>query len=51
MNPCQGLYDSEEDSYCSFVSYESFINDYEEYIEAAFKKRERLNEFDLVKRP
>ena len=48
-NKCDDLYDSEWDSYCQLVSYEDFIKDVNKYIAIASKKRERCEQYDLVK--
>lgn len=49
-NTCPGVYDSTKDSYCTLVDWSSFCNDYGFYIDNACDKRERTNEFNLVKR-
>lgn len=48
-NKCNGIYDSNHDSYCSLISLEEFKKDYEYYIKMAFEKRDRINEFNLIK--
>lgn len=45
-----GLYNSLEDSYASLISYEKFMKNPELYIENALSKRERKEEFNLIKR-
>jgi len=50
VEPCEELYNREKDSYISLVHFEDFKKDYKNYIEAAKAKRDRKNEFDLVKR-
>ncbi len=50
INPCEGVYDSDMDSYCSLVSWDDFKADYKTYIENAAKKREHTERYDLVKR-
>lgn len=47
---CYGIYDSLEDSYISLISYDEFISDINKYIENAISKKERRDEFTLVKR-
>ena len=47
---CVGVYDRLEDSYVSLISFEDFKSDVNKYIENAVSKRERRNEFNLVKR-
>lgn len=47
--PCTNLYDGDEDSYISLVHFDVFKRDYKKYIGIAKNKRERLNEFNLVK--
>lgn len=49
-NPCDNLYDGEQDSYISLVSLEEFKQDYTKYIDNAKEKRDRLNEFNIYKR-
>lgn len=49
-NDCEGLYDGEKDSYISLVHFDDFKKDYSKYIEAAKDKRDRKDEFELVKR-
>ena len=47
---CDNLYDSTWDHYCSLVAWDDFRKHYRAYINHAFEKRERLDEYDLVKR-
>jgi hypothetical protein len=47
---CYNLFDSLEDSYISLISYDEFISDINKYIENAISKKERRDEFKLVKR-
>lgn len=47
---CEDLYNSEKDSYISLIHFDEFKKDYKQYIEAAKAKRDRKNEFNLVKR-
>lgn len=47
---CDNIYDRDWDHYCSLVAWEDFIKHYRAYINCAFKKRERLDEYNLVKR-
>ncbi len=49
-NKCNGIYDSLEDSYISLISYDEFISDINYYIENVISKKERREEFTLVKR-
>lgn len=49
-NQCIGIYDSLEDSYCSLVSYDSFIENIDLYLDNAIDKRNRKSEFKLEKR-
>lgn len=49
-NHCNGIYDSLEDSYISLISYDDFISDINKYIDNAISKKERRDEFILVKR-
>lgn len=48
-NPCDGLYDDENDSYISLIHIDDFKKEYEKYIDKAKEKRERIEEFNLVK--
>lgn len=50
INPCEGIYDSDFDSYCSLVSYEKFKNNFNKYIDMAFQKRDDLYKYTLCKR-
>lgn len=49
-NPCNGVYDSDKDSYCSLVSWNEFKNNYKKYIDCAYDKRENVDKYNLVKR-
>lgn len=49
-NECPNIYDSLEDSYISLVSLDDFKGNPNKYIDNAASKRERKDEFDLVKR-
>jgi len=49
-NKCNGVFDSDKDSYCSLVSWEDFKNNFSKYIEIAVEKREEINKYNLVKR-
>ncbi|CAK6479715.1 hypothetical protein BFRIG_05427 [Peribacillus frigoritolerans] len=49
-NPCNDLFDEDKDSYISLVHIDDFKKDYVKYIEAAKGKRDRKNEFELVKK-
>lgn len=49
-NSCEGLYDDETDSYISLVPFEDFKVNYEEYINNAKEKRDRKDEFELIKK-
>ena len=42
---CDGLYDRLEDSYCSLISFDSFIKYIDFYVKNADSKRERYHEF------
>lgn len=46
---CVGLYDSDEDSYISLIHADDFKANFSEYIEKAKEKRDRKEEFELVK--
>lgn len=45
-----GIFDADYDSYCSLVSYESFIKDIGKYIDIASQKRDKIGNYDIVKR-
>ena len=49
-NKCSGIYDGDEDSYCSFVAWDDFISDYKKYIDKAAEKRESTFKYDIKKR-
>ncbi|AXO91765.1 molecular chaperone Tir [Bacillus anthracis] len=49
-NPCNNLFDEDKDSYISLVHIDDFKKDYVKYIEAAKEKRDRKDEFELVKK-
>lgn len=48
-NECNDIYDSMEDSYISLIRYEDFVGNIDKYIENATSKRNRKNEFEIVK--
>lgn len=50
LEPRHGLYNSLEDCYVSLVSYDLFLEDPKKYIDNAISKRDRKNDFNLVKR-
>ena len=47
---CPGIYNRLDDSYCTLVDWGDFCNNYGFYIDKASEKRDRVNEFKLVKR-
>lgn len=49
-NPCEGLYNRNKDSYISLVHIDDFKDDCTTYITVAKDKRDRKEEFNLVKR-
>lgn len=49
-NKCDNLYDDDKDSYISLVHFDTFKKDYEKYIKSAKEKRDRKEEFNLVKK-
>lgn len=49
-NHCEGVYDSDKDSYCSLVSWEDFKKNYVKYIESAIEKSENTHKYELKKR-
>lgn len=49
-NPCDGVYDSDKDSYCTLVSWDEFNENYKKYIDYATEKREHTYKYDVVKR-
>lgn len=49
-NRCNGIYDSDYDSYCSLVSYSDFISDIGHYVDIAFQKRNEVYKYDLCKK-
>lgn len=50
VNPCEEVYDSDQDSYCTLVSWDTFIKEYKKYIDSAAEKREHTYKYDIVKR-
>lgn len=48
-NQCYGIYDSLEDFYCSLIEFDEFKKNINVYIDNAIKKRERKEDFDIVK--
>mgnify|MGYP003313858916 CR=1 FL=1 len=48
-NPCDGVYDSDYDSYCTLVSYEDFKENYLDYIKKADEKRGQTHKYDIKK--
>lgn len=48
-NKCDNIYDSMEDSYISLISLKEFKKDINKYIENAVSKKERRDQFKLVK--
>ncbi|EMF0511255.1 TIR domain-containing protein [Enterococcus hirae] len=50
FNTCNNLYDRDKDSYISLVHFDDFKTDYQKYIDSAKEKRDRKEEFNLVKR-
>ena len=44
------LFDSNLDSYCSLVAYDEFKNNIGYYVDIAFKKRNELNKYNIIKR-
>ena len=48
-NSCDGVYDSNYDSYCSLVSWEAFKEHYEDYITIADDKRLKSYKYDIKK--
>ncbi len=49
-NQRYGMYDTDYDSYCSLISFNSFINNPERYINIAEEKRDRTNEYEIKRR-
>ena len=50
INKCEGIFDLDNDSYCSLISWESFKNNYKYYIKTAAEKRENTYKYSLIKR-
>ena len=46
-NQREGIYDSDYDSYCSLIPFDSFMNNPEKYINIAEEKRDRINEYTI----
>ena len=49
-NNCDGIYDSNYDSYCSLIALDDFKKNYEKYISIALEKRDKIDEYNIVKR-
>lgn len=47
---CINVFDGDWDSYCSLVAYDEFKENFGEYIDKAFQKRNELYKYNLVKR-
>lgn len=48
-NKCNNVFDRDEDSYCSLISWKDFKQDYRYYIKKAVKKREQTYKFNMKK--
>lgn len=44
------FFDRTLDSYCSLISWDSFINNFDMYIEITEKKRENKGQYNITKR-
>ena len=49
-NKCNGIYDSDYDSYCSLVSYRDFTSNIGHYVDLAYQKRNELYKYNIKKR-
>ncbi|MDT2341243.1 MULTISPECIES: TIR domain-containing protein [Enterococcus] len=49
-NKCSNLYDGDYDSYISLVHFDDFKSNIKKYIEIAKEKRDRKEQFNIVKR-
>ena len=49
-NPTYGVYDADYDSYCSLISYKTFIQNMYKFIDIASQKRKEIYKYDIVKR-
>lgn len=49
-NKCDNLFDSEKDSYVTLMHFDDFKKNFSNHIENAKQKRDRKEEFNLVKR-
>ncbi len=49
-NPQNGVYDRNQDHYCSLISWDEFINNFNDYIEMAVNKREKKEQYNIIKR-
>ena len=47
---CIDVFDRDWDSYCSLIPYDDFKNNFDHYIDIAFKKRNELYKYNLCKR-
>lgn len=48
-NNCEGIYNSNYDSYCSLIALDEFKKNYKKYIYIALEKREKIDEYNIVK--
>lgn len=49
-NNCEGIYNSNYDSYCSLISLDEFKKNYEKYISIALEKRDKIDQYNIIKR-
>lgn len=49
-SPCLGIYDSLEDSYCSLVHFDDFLDKMDLYLDNASRKRDNKDRYEIVKR-
>lgn len=50
INKCNGVYDSDYDSYCSLVSFEEFYSNPSKYIKIAYDKHLNIDKYEIKKR-
>ena len=48
-NPNRGVYDRDFDSYCSLIKWADFISDLGDYIDIACSKRDKIEQYNIVK--
>lgn len=50
LNSNPNIYDRDYDSYCSLISWSTFVSDMGRYVDIAFRKRDEVDKYNIVKR-